>query len=161
MNEKVLNLKTKTFHQDFLDGNDLPETAKQLRSIIVSKLLQNCIFTFENVDTFHEQILKELQPIGKEYGFRYSVRNLCEQFRPPRPIEAHKNLKGSTTETMEFLATVLCDGDNNRDRKLDKKNDKLKSCHVALVNEKVTDLRTKRFHNNFLNDIDCRKKQKN
>ena len=55
---------------------------------------------------------------------------------------------------MEFLATVLCDCANNRNRKLDQQDDKFKSCHAALVNEKVMDLRTKRFHNNFLNDIE-------
>ena len=68
--------------------------------------------------------------------------------------EIHLDFPLYATETLELLATVLCDRANNRDRKLDKQDDKFKSCHVVLANEKVMDLRTKRFHNNFLNDIE-------
>ena len=169
VDEKVIDLNTKTFYQDFISGNkNLSEAAKELRSIFASRLLKDCIFTFENADTFFTPIARKSQPIGNEYGFWYRVRNLreslgqvyeiiCQQFRPPRPIETQKTLKGSTTETLDFLANVLCECSNNRERKLDNQDDNFKSYHAALVNEKVLDTQTKRFHKDFLNDIELSK----
>ena len=99
VDEKVIDLKTKTFHQDFLYGKDLTEGAEQLRSIIASRLLldDSRIFTFSNIETFRN-------PIGAV------AQKTLNDFETEREIEDffnHKLILAVNTPNEDELTVIL------------------------------------------------------
>ena len=117
--------ETMTFHQDFIDGVNLSEDAKKLREII-GRVEKN-----DNWKSWEFSLDNKKIPI-------------CYRLEPIRWLEMH------------YVANVLrdCAMANQGKQLLDKQGKQFKSYQAALIAEKVIDLETKTFHQDFIDGKD-------
>ena len=130
--EKVIDLETKKFHQDFLDDKDLSEGAKELRNILVRRLqlplLPNWVFTISNIAKFKN-------PKNKRSKELIAQKNLDDQETKVKIEEFFTKFIFSVCAPNEEELDRILREEMGKNSKLNEPNDDLQSFYI--VNEMV------------------------